>query len=80
MSRYCDADYDRLIDELARTQSPADRATIVKKLNDKLVDDGAVIPLVFRGAISAFSNRLAGVRMSGWDSELWNVADWSRAR
>jgi peptide/nickel transport system substrate-binding protein len=80
MSRYCDADYDRLIDALARTQSPAERATIVKKLNDKLVGDGVVIPLVFRGAVSAFSNRLAGIRMSGWDSELWNVADWSRAK
>ena len=80
MSRYCDASYDRLFDELSRTASPADRATIVKKLNDQLVGDGAVIPLVFRGAVSAFSNRLAGVRMSGWDSELANVADWSRAK
>jgi peptide/nickel transport system substrate-binding protein len=80
LSRYCDADYDKLIAELSRTQALPDRAIVVKKLNDKLVADGVVIPLVYRGATSAFSKRLAGVRMSGWDSELWNVADWSLAK
>ena len=25
------------------------------------------------------ANSLLGVRMNSWDSELWNVADWSRA-
>ena len=79
-ARYCDADYDKMIATLSKTQAPNDRAKLVKALNDKLVNDGVVIPLVYRGLTSAYSNRLAGVRQNAWDSELWNIADWSRAK
>jgi peptide/nickel transport system substrate-binding protein len=79
-SRYCDADYDKMIATLSKTEAPAERARLVKALNDKLVNDGVVIPLVYRGVTSAYSNRIAGVRQSAWDSEIWNIADWSRAK
>jgi peptide/nickel transport system substrate-binding protein len=45
-----------------------------------LTEEGALIPLVHRGSISSHSLALEGVRMNGWDSELWNVADWSRKK
>ncbi len=48
-----------------RRRRPPERAELVKALNDKLVTDGVVIPLVFRGLTSAYSNRLAGVRQNG---------------
>jgi peptide/nickel transport system substrate-binding protein len=79
-SRYCDADYDKMIATLSKTQALPERAKIVKALNDKLVADGVIIPLVYRGLTSAYSNRLAGVRQDAWDSEIWNIADWSRAK
>ena len=79
-SRYCDADYDRMIAELSGAQAPTERVRLVKALNDKLVNDGVIVPLVYRGLTSAFSNRLAGVRQSAWDSEIWNIADWSRVK
>jgi peptide/nickel transport system substrate-binding protein len=69
-----------MIATLSKTQAPNDRAKLVKALNDKLVNDGVVIPLVYRGLTSAYSNQLAGVRQNAWDSELWNIADWSRAK
>ncbi len=31
-----------------------------------------------RGAVSAHLNTLQGVRINGWDSELWNIAEWRR--
>jgi len=34
---------------------------------------------VHRGGVSAHSNTLEGVLMNEWDSELWNIADWTRA-
>jgi peptide/nickel transport system substrate-binding protein len=45
-----------------------------------LMQAGALIPLVHRGEVSAHANSLKGVRMNVWDSELWNIADWTRAK
>ena len=64
---------------MAGTAGVEARAEIAIKLNDMLMQEGAIIPLIHRGRVSARSNTLAGVRMNAWDSELWNIADWSRA-
>jgi peptide/nickel transport system substrate-binding protein len=48
-------------------------------MNDMLMQDYVMIPLVHRGSPSAAANSLLGVRMNPWDSELWNIADWTRA-
>jgi len=80
--RWCaggNAAYQALIDELAVTVELDRRAEIVKELNDMIVQDYAMIPLVTRGDVSAVHNTLLGVRFNVWDSELWNIADWSRA-
>ncbi|MEO1165390.1 MAG: peptide ABC transporter substrate-binding protein, partial [Chloroflexota bacterium] len=51
---------------------------ISKQLNDLIVQGGSLIPLVHRGDVSAHANSLEGVRMNSWDSELWNIAEWTR--
>ncbi|WP_088347935.1 MULTISPECIES: peptide ABC transporter substrate-binding protein [Rhodomicrobium] len=79
-SRYCNPAYDKLAAELAQTADLAARAALVKKMNDMLVEDGVMIPLIYRGRISAISNKLAGHRHNAWDVELWNVADWTRKK
>ncbi len=43
-----------------------------------IVQDYAMIPLIWRGDVSVHANSLKGVRMNAWDSELWNIADWYR--
>jgi peptide/nickel transport system substrate-binding protein len=48
-------------------------------MNDLLVQNHVVIPLVYRGDVSARANTLEGAIMNSWDSELWNIADWYRA-
>ena len=78
--RYCNADYDALAAKLAQTSALEERAVIARQMNDMLMQAGALIPLVHRGDVSAQSNTLEGVRMNSWDSELWNIADWSRAK
>ena len=77
--RYCNPDYDALIAEFAGTAELSKRAEIAKKMNDILMQNYVLIPLVHRGDVSAQANTLLGVRFNVWDSELWNVADWSRA-
>ena len=78
MPRYCNAEYDALVADLAGTANIDDRARIVRTLNDMLMQEGAMIPLIHRGRVSAHSNKLGGVIQNTWDSELWNVADWYR--
>jgi peptide/nickel transport system substrate-binding protein len=77
--RFCDDEYDALYEELLATGDQAARAEIVKRLNDIIVQDGALIPLVFRGDVSAHANSIEGVWINGWDSEMWNIADWTRS-
>lgn len=77
--RWCNEDYDALFEELTRTPVGEHRAEIVKKLNDMLVQNGVVVPLIDRGTVSAHANTLLGVRMNAWDTEMWNIQDWTRA-
>jgi peptide/nickel transport system substrate-binding protein len=76
--RFCMEEYDALWNELARTAGIEARAEIAKQLNDMQIMNGARIPLVHRGRLSAHANSLGGVKLNVWDSELWNVADWYR--
>ncbi|MDE1157624.1 MAG: peptide ABC transporter substrate-binding protein [Neorhizobium sp.] len=78
--RYCNPAYDKKVAELSKTAEPAKRHELSKELNDMLTEEGAHIPLVHRGSLSADSVKLEGVKMNAWDSELWNVADWSRKK
>ena len=47
-------------------------------MNDIQVQGHYEIPLVNRGIVSAHSDTLKGVRINGWDSEMWNIAEWHR--
>ena len=78
MQRFCDPAYDALVDQLATTAGIDARAEIVKQMNDMLMQSYTIIPLVHRGGVSAHANTLGGVKISDWDSELWNIAEWYR--
>lgn len=78
--RYCDPAYDALVAQMAETAVLEDRAALAIDMNDMLIQAGVMIPLVHRGDVSAHSLDLEGVRMNSWDSELWNIAEWSRAQ
>ncbi len=78
MPRYCNPAYDKLVAEMAGTADLNKRADLAKAMNDMLMQDYAIIPLVWRGNVAARANSLAGVKLNVWDSDLWNIADWSR--
>jgi peptide/nickel transport system substrate-binding protein len=78
--RFCDPAFDAMVAELSQAAGDA-RGPIGIALNDMLTkDSNVVIPLIDRGRLSARSNTLEGVVLNTWDSELWNVSDWSRAK
>ena len=76
MPRYCNPDYDALSAEMATTANLDDRIRLAKAMNDMLMQDYAMIPLIHRGGVSAFSNAVVGPNGNEWDSELWNIAEW----
>jgi peptide/nickel transport system substrate-binding protein len=79
VSRYCTAEYDALVAEMAETSDLARRGELAIMMNDLIVQSGAGIPLVHRADVSAISNTIEGHLFNTWDAELWNVADWQRA-
>mgnify|MGYP001387235994 FL=1 len=78
MPRWCNPAYDALSVKMSKTAALKDRINLAKAMNDMLMQDYAMIPLIHRGDVSAHSNTISGVRMNSWDSELWNIADWTR--
>jgi peptide/nickel transport system substrate-binding protein len=78
MPRYCDPKYDQLAKNLAQTAALEERALIAKKMNDMLIEYGAIIPLIHRGAVAAHALSLGGVKQNVWDATPWNIQDWHR--
>ena len=77
-ARSCDPEFDALFAQLEQSRIGPEREELVKQLNDTHVQNYYEIPLVERGFVSAHLNTLKGVRINGWDSELWNIAEWRR--
>ncbi len=54
---------------------PVKRAALFIAMNDMVVGDPVVIPVVYRPRVSAISRRLRA-NMSGWDNDLWDLRNW----
>ncbi len=78
ISRFCSEEYDALSKRLQVTGDLEKRAELAKAMNDMLMQEFIMLPLVDRGRVSAHANSLGGVVLNTWDSELWNIADWYR--
>ena len=76
MPRWCNPDYDALSTEMSKTADLDNRIRLAKAMNDMLMQDYAMIPLIHRGGVSAYLNTVEGPVGNEWDSELWNIADW----
>lgn len=79
-TRFCDQAYDDNMALLHQTAEPSERQRIAKEMTATLTTEGNfVLPLIHRGMVSAHANSLSGILANGWEGQLWNVADWSRA-
>lgn len=77
-SRYCNPAYDALWNQVTTELDPDARASLFKQMNDLLIDDVAVVPLVHLADMSGASVSLEGIDLTPWDLEPWNIADWHR--
>lgn len=77
-SRYCNPEYDALWQQSTRELDPAVREDLFIQMNDMLIEEAAVIPLVHRADAVGVSNRLTGISLTPWDLGTWNIAEWQR--
>jgi len=75
-SRYCSNEYDSLYETSTAEIDPEKRHLLFIRMNDMLIDDAAVIPLVHWADTSGISNDLEGYDPTPWDSDTWNIAQW----
>ena len=54
------------------------RQQLFIQMNDLIIEEAILIPLVDRTGVHGVSNTLVGVDLTAWDSELWNIKDWRR--
>jgi peptide/nickel transport system substrate-binding protein len=77
VARWRNDAYDSTFRAAEAELDPARRAALLIALNDMVVEDPVVIPVVYRPGVAAMSHRLKAV-LSGWDNAFWNLKDWYR--
>jgi peptide/nickel transport system substrate-binding protein len=76
-NRYSDTTFDGYVDQLRKETDPAKRATLIKQANDNLILNVVIIPIVSRTQVtSGISTTIKGDTPTGWDSEMYNIAEW----
>jgi peptide/nickel transport system substrate-binding protein len=76
ITRWRNEECDRLWKAAETEVDPVKRAAQFIRMNDLLIQNVVVIPVLWRSVISAVSNKLRGTDISGWDSNFYNHAYW----
>ncbi len=77
ITRWRNDDYDRIYRAAQYELDPVRRAAMYIQLNDLVVDNHVVIPVVNRPHIQAIRHGLRAP-MSGWANNTWLLQDWYR--
>ena len=77
-SRYCNPDYDALLDRLGKEIDPEKRAALFVEMNDLLIEDVALIPLVRRSDAYAIANSLTNLEFTPWAASTWKMDGWGK--
>ena len=76
ISRYCNPEYDALLDQLDQEIDPERRRDIFIQMNDLLIEDVALIPLVHRSDALALSRSLTNFEFTPWSASTWKLHSW----
>jgi peptide/nickel transport system substrate-binding protein len=75
ITRWRSEEFDKLFKASESELDPVKRAAMFIKMNEMVIQNVVVIPVVFRPRVAAVSNALR-VEQSGWDSDFWNLQNW----
>jgi peptide/nickel transport system substrate-binding protein len=77
VSRWHSQAYDDAFHASESELDPVKRAALFIKMNDMVVEDHAIIPVVYRPGVAGMAKNLRAT-LSGWDNAFWNLKDWYR--
>ncbi|HEX2992155.1 MAG TPA: ABC transporter substrate-binding protein, partial [Anaerolineales bacterium] len=77
-SRSCNPEFDALFNQAAAELDPDKRTELFVRMNELLIRDVAVIPLVNTTQPMGVSIDLKGYDFTPWDVEVWNIEDWTQ--
>jgi len=77
VSRWHSQAYDDAFHASESELDPVKRAALFIKMNDMVVEDHTIIPVVYRPGVAGMAKNLRAT-LSGWDNAFWNLKDWYR--
>jgi peptide/nickel transport system substrate-binding protein len=77
VSRWHNQAYDEAFHAAESELDPVKRAALFIGMNDMVVEDHAIIPVVYRPGVAGMAKNLRAT-LSGWDNAFWNLKDWYR--
>jgi len=77
-TRFRNEEYDKTYRAAEGEVNPVKRAALFIKMNDIVIQNVVVIPVLWRNGVSASSLQLAGMDLTGWDSTFWRLPYWHK--
>jgi peptide/nickel transport system substrate-binding protein len=77
ITRWQNKDYDDVFHQAEKELDPVKRAAMFIKLNDLVVADRYILPEINRKLAIGIKNGMV-LHESGWDNDLWQIANWYR--
>jgi peptide/nickel transport system substrate-binding protein len=73
--RWRNAEFDAVYKQASAELDPIKRAALIIKLNDLVITNVVAIPVVTRPSVAAVTKGLQA-ELSGFDSYIWDMANW----
>jgi peptide/nickel transport system substrate-binding protein len=78
ITRWRNEEYDRLWKAAETEMDQVKRAAQFIRMNDMVIQQGVVIPVIWRNGSAVANSRLRGIDLTGWDSNLWRLPYWHK--
>jgi len=78
VTRWRSEEYDRAYKAAETEMDPVRRAALFIRMNDLLIQNVVVIPVLWRNRVASAGAKLR-VDLSAWDSDIWRLGHWHRA-
>jgi peptide/nickel transport system substrate-binding protein len=79
ITRWRNEEYDKLFRAAESELDPVKRAALFIRMNDLVIQNVVVVPVLWRNKVHAVLSRLRGLEISGWDSDLATLFNWHKA-